>query len=540
MGDKKGIGYIFIFDARNDKDLDVIEDTFSLETHDYAKMDREKIQFDKDYVAVETICNEDACEVDYYLLGRTVLGAFANAARREGSNERKFFLEPMAVTEQNVLKAIAIAKGEMDRAYSPNKELVYESRKDRNRKSDTFHVQRYSMLTEGRAVYDCFIFQTMKDMNAKDVVEKITDVLDDKEIRYWYNVRPDNKYVVVIFINGGYYITSRDRVATCKEKWNALDEVLSPTDTDVSKVIQYSSGIAPNYGKREVAYENAAETEDSVGDIENLEYRKGSKEFGGLVTRLVEFLRLHRESDQDEVVMKTDDFEEQSKITVDELRRLIEAKRQGKPIYDFEIVINGNTVAFIGLNMNGKNRPFESNVAIRDEYKVMGVEDFYKEKGNTYKNPHFADIKDAIIRLDMMGIVDLSKTLDLGAGTGEVIRILEGLGYRNVEGSDPYLYDECERRTGKKCMRYSFEDIMLGALSDKRYSTVIASYSLHLAKKSILHDLFWQLSLVSDGLVIISPNNRPEVSEDSWEQVYAYREGKAKVRIYRSKNKNIR
>ena len=127
----------------------------------------------------------------------------------------------------------------------------------------------------------------------------------------------------------------------------------------------------------------------------------------------------------------------------------------------------------------------------------------------------------------------------MGAGTGEITNILNDLGYYNITGLDLYLCKEYEDNTGYKCMEMSFDDIQQGKLQDKKYTTIICSYALHLADKSILHDLLWELSLISEYLVILSPTKKPEISDDSWELIYSFTNGKSKNRIYTSKNSNI-
>jgi len=274
------------------------------------------------------------------------------------------------------------------------------------------------------------------------------------------------------------------------------------------------------------------------GDFDNIEYRKGSKEFGGLLTKLLEYLRFVRETNEKEITSNLQKFIEESNITLEELQSLIKAKEEGKKLYDFDIIIDGDIISFTGFD-SGKTRPFESISAIRTEYEELGVEDFYKKKGNEYKNPHLEDIKKSIKTIVDSGKVDLSYVLDLAAGTGEVTNILNDLGYYDIEATDPYLFKEYEESTGYRCMKFSFQDIQQGKLRNKKYSTIICSYALHLADKSILHGVFWELSMISDYLVIISPNKSPIVNEDSWELDYEFRIGKNKNRIYTSKNRNI-
>lgn len=273
-------------------------------------------------------------------------------------------------------------------------------------------------------------------------------------------------------------------------------------------------------------------------DFDNLEYRKGSQEYGGLLTKLLEYLRTVRETDENRLKLNIQEFEKESNISIEELKSLIKAKENGNNLFEFDIIIDGDTLIFSGFD-TGKTRPFESIDAIRTEYEDLGVEDFYKKKGDKYFNPHLQYIKESIKKIVDKGTVDLSKVLDLAAGSGEVTNILNDLGYYNIEATDPYLFKEYENNTGYKCMRYSFEDIQRGKIKNKKYSAIICSYGLHLADKSILHDLFWEMSMISDFLIIISPNKRPEVSKDSWELEEKFIIGKSKIKIYISKNKNI-
>jgi hypothetical protein len=69
------------------------------------------------------------------------------------------------------------------------------------------------------------------------------------------------------------------------------------------------------------------------------------------------------------------------------------------------------------------------------------------------------------------------------------------------------------------------------------FDTIVCSYALHLAEESILPDLFWNLSLISKFLIIISPNNKPTLKKgNGWELERYFKEGKSKCRIYYSNN----
>lgn len=324
------------------------------------------------------------------------------------------------------------------------------------------------------------------------------------------------------------------------ELYRFYPDVLKINDLRKLKILfdsgrNYFRGQEQLYRPRTMVYENSKVIR--FNDFDNIEYRKGSKEFGGLLTKLLEYLRLIRK-DEKELTLNLKEFEEKSNITKEELNSLVKAKEEGKNLFDFDIIIEGDTVTFTGFD-SGKARPFESVTAIRTEYEDLGVEDFYKQKGSDYINPHLKYIEESIKTIVDGGTVDLSKVLDLASGTGEVTNILNDLGYYDIDATDPYLFKEYEENTGYKCMKYSFLDIQQGKLKIKKYSAIICSYGLHLADKSILHDLFWELSMISDYLIIISPNKRPEVSEDSWELVNEFKNVKSKIRIYTSKNSNI-
>ena len=181
----------------------------------------------------------------------------------------------------------------------------------------------------------------------------------------------------------------------------------------------------------------------------------------------------------------------------------------------------------------------EFDSSIRTNYEILGVEDFYNKIGSEYKNPHIDDIEKCIKKAIGFGYDEFNNTLDLSSGTGEITLILKKLGYNNhVIGCDPYLYREYTQKTKNICLNYSFVDIQKGLLGDYTFDTIVCSYGLHLAEKSILADLLWNLSLISKILIVISPNNRPEIKNTwGWEMEMYFKEGKSKCKIYTSNNK---
>lgn len=163
--------------------------------------------------------------------------------------------------------------------------------------------------------------------------------------------------------------------------------------------------------------------------------------------------------------------------------------------------------------------------SIRNEYAKYGVDNFYKTIGNNYVNPHEKKIVYLLNQLNLKG----SKVLDLSAGTGLVSNNILA---RQIVGSEPYLREEYIKNTGNFCYDFDFDDIALGKLSE-HFDTIICSFALHLCPISKLPNVLFELSLITDKLVILTPNKRPtiklffdKISEIEYERV--------RMRIYKS------
>lgn len=270
----------------------------------------------------------------------------------------------------------------------------------------------------------------------------------------------------------------------------------------------------------------------NFNDYSDIEYRKGSQKYGGLITKLMEFLRIYKK-DNNSLIFNISDFEKKSNINISEINDLLSYENKNNLI-NFSIEIENDKIKFDNLTKD-KSRFFESvEESIRKGYEIFGVDDFYKNIGGEYKNPHLDDIKNCILKLNEN--INFGRVLDLGAGLGEVSSILMNLNYYDIVGCDPYLYKEYENKTGLKCLKYSFSDIQMGKLDNMNFDTVIASYSLHLSNISILPDVLWKLSLISDKLIILSPNNNPKIHDNGWLLMDSFKIGKCKVRYFKSLN----
>lgn len=152
--------------------------------------------------------------------------------------------------------------------------------------------------------------------------------------------------------------------------------------------------------------------------------------------------------------------------------------------------------------------------AIRKEYEAYSVQGFYEKFGDEYRNPHEAIIKQVIEASVQKWQLNCDRVLDLACGSGEVTLALQSLGVTNITGIDPYTYKAYYQRTGKQAEIYTFEDIATGVLTGRFYSLIVCSFALHLVAESRLPLLLYQLSLIGDTMIIITPHKRPQLKAE--------------------------
>jgi SAM-dependent methyltransferase len=137
--------------------------------------------------------------------------------------------------------------------------------------------------------------------------------------------------------------------------------------------------------------------------------------------------------------------------------------------------------------------------SIREYYNQLGVEEFYKTI--PYSNPHEKQI------IKLIQNIEGNKVLDLCCGTGLVTKNIK---YKEIEGIDPYLYNEYEKNTGKRCIRKTFKDIVQEGLD--KYDLIICSFGLHLCEASMLPMLMYRIKESTNRLIVISPSKHPKIS----------------------------
>lgn len=168
-------------------------------------------------------------------------------------------------------------------------------------------------------------------------------------------------------------------------------------------------------------------------------------------------------------------------------------------------------------------------MGIRKLYSEQGVEEYYLSSGDSYRNPHEEQVSGLIRHAKEQGHIG-HRVLDLCCGSGEVTQCLNG---HDVTGADPFTGNAYYRRTGRRALDCSFLDIAKGALDGCRFDTVICSFALHLCEESLLPQVLYQLGRISDTLIVISPNKRPDCDGWFWTLTDETLLNRVRMRIYK-------
>lgn len=171
------------------------------------------------------------------------------------------------------------------------------------------------------------------------------------------------------------------------------------------------------------------------------------------------------------------------------------------------------------------------NNSVRAGYEELGIEGYYRKHCKDYSNPHISIIKELIDESNCIQYLG-NNILDLCCGGGEITNILKDNNF-NIEGLDPYTAPAYKKNTGKECLVYDFKDIVQGALQNRRYDTIICSYAMHLCEESMLNNLLYQLSLIANTLIIITPHKRPEV-KNWWKEIESFKHNGITLKIYKT------
>lgn len=169
--------------------------------------------------------------------------------------------------------------------------------------------------------------------------------------------------------------------------------------------------------------------------------------------------------------------------------------------------------------------------AIRNEYTQMGVGNYYLQNADTYENPHS---NFAINCLNQLWNPAFSTVLDLACGDGLISKHLKNSQFKGtIVGCDKYLSARYMKETGNHCHSFSFEEIANGQHDLPKVDVIVISYALDLIEKSYLNTFMFALSLISDNLIVIRPNNH-KVDHFAWTVAQGSRSEKARGVLYKT------
>lgn len=168
--------------------------------------------------------------------------------------------------------------------------------------------------------------------------------------------------------------------------------------------------------------------------------------------------------------------------------------------------------------------------AIRNQYEQFGVENYYQNNANTYKNPHEEVITELINKSTKF--IDYGESvLDLCCGNGLATKVLEQ-NVKHIVGNDPYMYQQYTKQTNRFCYNYDFKQLAQACPIEK-VDTIICSFALHLCDESLLPNVLYNLSLMTDTLVVITPNKKPTINV-FWELQNEIVKDRVRLRVYKT------
>lgn len=170
-------------------------------------------------------------------------------------------------------------------------------------------------------------------------------------------------------------------------------------------------------------------------------------------------------------------------------------------------------------------------IKIREKYSEIGVKEFYLKNGDSYINPHEEIIQQHLSYFLNKNLIDTSKILDLCCGSGEVSKFFISQNITNIKGIDPYTFNNYKKQTNLPCFEYNFKDIANGKIKEK-FSLIVCSFALHLADKSLLPNILFNLASISEQLIIISPHKKPDINI-FWNLEEEYYNQKVRTRLFK-------
>ena len=166
--------------------------------------------------------------------------------------------------------------------------------------------------------------------------------------------------------------------------------------------------------------------------------------------------------------------------------------------------------------------------SIREQYDAVGIDQYYLKYGNEYSNPHERDVVSCLKSLYNEN--RHKAVFDFACGDGLVSKWIGQRSY--IVGNDCYMKERYVNETGNKCYGYSFKEfINFNNSFEERFDLTVISYALDLCDKDIVPMLLYRLSLISNELIIIRPNNHL-IDSPYWTLSNTHTNRKSKASMY--------
>lgn len=173
------------------------------------------------------------------------------------------------------------------------------------------------------------------------------------------------------------------------------------------------------------------------------------------------------------------------------------------------------------------------SLSIRKEYETLGVDNYYTDNSETYHNPHAIF---ALNCLEQLWSEQFKNVLDFACGDGLASKYLrKNHNIDNIIGCDKFMYSRYERETKNTCFQFSFEDIANGNFELPKVDVIVFSYAIDLVKTSYLNNMLYNLSNISESLIVIRPNNHI-VEHFSWKLEQTVKVEKSRGMLYKKAN----
>lgn len=167
---------------------------------------------------------------------------------------------------------------------------------------------------------------------------------------------------------------------------------------------------------------------------------------------------------------------------------------------------------FGNLLLQNKNQWLDLMVSVHESYQNLGVDQFYSDHPYDYVNHHTKPIINHLNSLQDL-FSDSNSILDLCCGDGLVTKHLSNQ-YKHLTfmGIDPYLNQRYENEAGFPCLDWDFLKLSKEIIP-KQFDVIVCSFALHLCPNTMLSQVLFNLSQVSNNLIIISPHKKPSIDQ---------------------------